>query len=558
MLGVCLCLATGDRPRTSAAPITPGHRGQVQAALVSLLAGGDLQTGFPVAQPLLTEVRRLYALRGMQAVWLDDGCRPGAAMRAALGLIGRAADDGLVPEHYAAAEIAVRAAALSAVPCASPEPAARLDAAVSAALLRYMRHLHLGRVDPRALDFRVTSPPDDHDLAAMLHEAVAAGRVREMVAALAPVVPPYARLREALRSYRALAARPDLLPWRTDAAAIRPGDNARDLPALAGWLAALGDLPAADRSAVRPDVYEGVLADAVARFQRRHGLAADGVIGRDTRAALATPLDRRVRQIELALERLRWLPHPASRLVVVNIPMFRLVAIDVPCPTPSAECATPPRPVLESGVVVGKALNTRTPVFDAWMTHVIFRPYWNVPRSILRNELLPQIRRTPAYLARNDLEIVRGQTDEAVPVPATPENLEALAAGALRLRQRPGPGNSLGLIKFVFPNAADVYLHDTPARSLFERARRDFSHGCVRVERPLDLAEWLLGDDPAWTRERIEGAMQGAPSRRADLRAPVQVLLFYLTALASPDGTVQFADDIYKHDARLEHALAAR
>jgi murein L,D-transpeptidase YcbB/YkuD len=363
-------------------------------------------------------------------------------------------------------------------------------------------------------------------------------------------------LRDALRSYRALAARPDLQPWRTDAAAIRPGDEARDLPALAGWLAALGDLPAVDLGAVRPDVYEGALVDAIARFQRRHGLTADAVIGRNTRAALAMPLDRRVRQIELALERLRWLPHPASRVVVVNIPMFRLWAIDVPCPTPSAECATPPQPVLESGVVVGKALDTRTPVFDAWMTHVIFRPYWNVPRSILRNELLPQIRRNPAYLARNDLEIVRGESDEAVPVPPTPENFDALAAGALRLRQRPGPGNSLGLIKFVFPNAADVYLHDTPARSLFERPRRDFSHGCVRVERPLDLAEWVLGGDPAWTRLAIEAAMQGAPSRRVDLPAPIQVLLFYLTAIVTADGAMLFADDIYTHDARLARALA--
>jgi murein L,D-transpeptidase YcbB/YkuD len=523
---------------------------QVEPAIAALLDRGDLAPLPAVSTPHVAEVRRLYGASRAQAVWIDRDCRPTAAARDALALLRDAADEGLDPRQYAADELGRRAAALAPAGCAAGESAARFDVALSAAMLRSMRHGHLGRVDPRALHFRVTVPPDDHDFAALLQDAVTAGRLRETIAELAPALPQYARLREMLRRYRVLAADDALAPWRAEAPVVRPGDRSAGLESLATWLAASGDLLASELDAAAGSgVYEGALVAAVTRFQQRHGLLADGIVGRATQAALATPLADRVRQIEWSLERLRWLPHPAGRLVVVNIPMFRLWAID--------GTSSPPVVAFESDVVVGRALNTQTPVFDAWMTHVIFQPYWNVPRSIVRNELLPRIRRDPSYLAAQRLEIVRGQTDAAVPVTPTAEHLDALAAGVLRLRQRPGLDNALGLVKFVFPNAADVYLHDTPARSLFDRARRDFSHGCVRVARPLDLAEWALAGTPGLTRERIAEAMHGPPSRRVDLAAPVQVLLFYLTALVAPDGRMHFAEDIYGHDARLARALAA-
>jgi murein L,D-transpeptidase YcbB/YkuD len=215
-------------------------------------------------------------------------------------------------------------------------------------------------------------------------------------------------------------------------------------------------------------------------------------------------------------------------------------------------------PPQDMGVIVGRALKTQTPVLVEEMRHVVFRPYWNVPRSILRNEILPKVARDASYLARHDMDIVRGAGDDAQPVAATPQNIELLRQGALRLRQRPGPHNSLGLVKFAFPNNENVYMHGTPAPELFARTRRDFSHGCIRLEDPVSMAAWVLGDQPSWTRERIVSAMSGARPVRVDLATPIQVVLFYTTAAVGPgDGTVRFADDIYRHDARLEAALQA-
>jgi murein L,D-transpeptidase YcbB/YkuD len=257
-----------------------------------------------------------------------------------------------------------------------------------------------------------------------------------------------------------------------------------------------------------------------------------------------------VRQIELALERLRWLPDfDDRRLIAMNIPMFRLWAWD----------STPPNdaPALSMRVIVGRALSTETPMFDEEMREVVFRPYWNVPRSILRGEILPLIDRDPAYLSRQNMEIVRGDSDEAVPVEATAANLELLRKGALRVRQRPGSNNALGLIKFDFPNAESVYMHGTPAQALFSQNRRDFSHGCVRVEDPVALAAWALKEQPEWTRDRIAAAMAGTRSFRVRLPKPVQMILYYTTAVVMPeDATIHFADDIYRHDIRLDRALA--
>jgi len=294
-----------------------------------------------------------------------------------------------------------------------------------------------------------------------------------------------------------------------------------------------------------------VLVGGIKHFQHRHGLETDGVLGARTQAALRVPLAWRVRQIEFALERLRWLPRLGDRrLVVLNIPMFRIWAWDaIP---PGAE------PVLGMNAIVGRALKTETPVFMEEMREVVFRPYWNVPPSILRKETLPLIARDPGYLSRENMEVVRGQGDDARPVEATPENVALLRQGALRLRQRPGPSNALGLIKFVFPNEENVYMHGTPAKTLFARSRRDFSHGCVRVEDPVALAEWALKDRPEWSRERILAAMEGPQSLRVRLARPIQVILFYTTAAVMPeDGTIRFAEDIYGHDQRLDRALSS-
>ena len=262
-------------------------------------------------------------------------------------------------------------------------------------------------------------------------------------------------------------------------------------------------------------------------------------------------MSQRVRQLELALERLRWLPELDTRpFVAINIPMFRLWAWDLGAAGGNS---------ISMGVVVGRALNTQTPVLSEDMHHLVFRPYWNLPRSIVRDEVLPAMARDPDYLRRHDMELVRGGDDDARPVAGNDDNLAALRQGSVRVRQRPGPKNSLGRVKFIFPNDANVYLHDTPATQLFGRARRDFSHGCVRVEDPVGLAQWVLRNQPGWTRERIEAAMAGTAPLQFDLAAPLPVILFYITAMADPaDQTIHFADDIYGHDAKLTRELASR
>jgi murein L,D-transpeptidase YcbB/YkuD len=207
-------------------------------------------------------------------------------------------------------------------------------------------------------------------------------------------------------------------------------------------------------------------------------------------------------------------------------------------------------------VIVGRSLNRQTPVFVEQMHYIVFRPYWNVPSSIVRGEILPAIARDPAYLERHDMEIVSGQSDNAAFVPPTTENLALLRQGRLRVRQRPGPRNSLGTVKFVFPNDANVYLHSTPAPQLFSQSRRDFSHGCVRVEDPVALAEWALKGENGWTRDRIIAAMDGLRPLQVNLTRPIQVILFYVTAAVMPDdGSIHFAQEIYGHDAKLDRAL---
>ena len=270
------------------------------------------------------------------------------------------------------------------------------------------------------------------------------------------------------------------------------------------------------------------------------------MLGRETFRALNRSPESLVRQIELTLERLRWLPDlTGQEVIAVDIPAFFMWAID-------AER----KPVVSMRVVVGKAAGHGTPVFLARMATVTFRPYWNVPPSIARKEIIPRIRKDSGYLSREDMEIVASSEESAPPLPATEENLDLVARGALRVRQRPGPRNALGGVAFSFPNENDIFMHDTPARELFARSRRDFSHGCIRLEDPLALARWLLRDQPEWTSERMDEAMSRPGPTAVRLTKPLPVVIFYATVFVDRDGRAHFFEDIYGHDDRLAKALA--
>jgi len=240
-----------------------------------------------------------------------------------------------------------------------------------------------------------------------------------------------------------------------------------------------------------------------------------------------------------------------ERLIAINIPMFRLWAWNAN--------ASRQAPALDMAVIVGRAARSETPIIDQPLRSVVFRPFWNVPRSILRDEILATLARDPAYLDRENMEIVDGQGDDAVPISLDDASLARLRDGSLRVRQRPGPKNALGLVKLIFPNVDDIYMHGTPAQTLFARSRRDFSHGCVRVEQPAILAEWALRDIPGWTSQHIAEAMNGQRPVDVRLPKPIRVILFYTTAaVMSADGTVHFAEDIYGRDPALDAALAKR
>lgn len=429
---------------------------------------------------------------------------------------------------------------------ASSEEAAQFEVAMSLALMRYVSHLATGRVNPRSADFALDVAPKRLDLPALVQRLARESGPCEAIAELEPKLPLYRNLKAALPRYRGLIEN-----YEASALALppklSPGDRHKEVQALRKRLVSLGFLPK-EAFAQDPEVYTGDLVEAVERFQGRHGLASDGVIGKGTLEALNVPPAARLRQIRLGLERLRWLPEQFDGpFILVNIPSFHLYGYG----------EDHERPDVSMNVVVGQSSGGHnTPVFHSDMTYVVFRPYWNLPRAITVKEMLPGILRDPSYLARHNLEMVPSFGNGSQVYEPSLESLEMLSAGSLKLRQRPGPKNALGLVKFAFPNNDNIYLHSTPSVNLFQRARRDFSHGCIRVQDPVGLAEFVLKrQDEAWSPERIEEAMNGAQSRTVMLKQPLPVYIYYSTVLAEPDGTVEFFEDIYGLDRVLEQLL---
>ena len=498
-------------------------------------------------------------------LWFDGG-RPTPQAHEAVELLQGAASHGLEPQDYGAARLQQQLAqAVQAAPLA-PDTIAPLEQALTQGMERYLSDLYRGRVDPRRIHENYSVAwPRDFDAAAALQGALSGGRLTASARELWPSLPVYERFREALARYRALGDHPawkEALPPLPGSGPGRVGKLEPGMPyegtaLLAQRLAALGDLPQppAPQPPAEPTAppaslhyYESPLVNAVQAFQQRHGIAADGVIGRGTWAALQVTPAQRARQIELTLERMRWTPlMQGPRMVVINIPEFVLRAYEVIAGQIVVR--------EEMKVIVGKVLDTRTPLFDEDMRYIEFAPYWNVPPSIARDETVPRLRRDPGYWGREGFEFVWGSGEVQTALSAA--GLDATLAGRARIRQRPGPKNALGDIKFVFPNSSNIYLHHTPSVSLFERERRDFSHGCIRVEKPVELAKFVLKDMPEWTEARILEAMGKEESFTLKLTEPVPVLITYGTTLVR-DGRIFFFDDIYGHDRLLDAALRAR
>jgi len=492
-------------------------------------------------------IERVYTLANPGPVWFGaEG--PRAATGVALQALRDAGERGLVPEDYDADALERQVEALRSG-SREPDAVARADRALTVAVLRFLSDLRSGRVPAQEVEPNYRGQPQSAGFAAQLREAVARDRLADLIEAAEPTYPSYARLKRLLAQYRRLAALPPIAlpPLPSPRSKFVAGDRYPDVEALQAQLVRLGDL-AADSPLPDDNTYAHGLAEGVRRFQERHGLQPDAVLGKDTVAALNVPLATRIAQITLSLERLRWLPQPSpGPLIGINIPSFQLWAF--------ADASAPEPPTLSMPVVVGRAMRTETPVFLGEMRFVEFSPYWNVPPSILRNELLPRLEADPTYAGREDMEVVSARRDGRAYAAVDGASIAALRSGEARLRQRPGAGNALGGVKFVLPNTMDIYLHATPARELFARTRRDFSHGCIRVREPQALARFVLRDQPEWTPEAIEAAMQSGVNRIVPVARPIPVIVFYTTAIVDRDGRARFLADIYGHDRRLLEAL---
>ena len=346
------------------------------------------------------------------------------------------------------------------------------------------------------------------------------------LSAYEPLHPQYQRLRRALASLRALEGSPwPELTMPSGRRRIDPGDSTDLLDPIRERLRLLGDHPAAESVPTNRLLYDSALVASVQRFQTRHGLNADGIIGADVLRALNITPAVRVRTLLTNMERLRWLPErqPANALIV-NIPSFRLLVFD------------DDHEVMSMPVVVGEHA-TKTVIFTSNLTTVVLSPTWTVPSSIVRMEMLPKMRRDPSYLQRNHMEIIGG------------------TASLPTIRQRPGAQNALGRVKFVFPNGFSIFMHDTPAKELFAREQRAFSHGCIRVSQPRELAEFLLRDDSNWPPERIAEGMLSERETPIRLTTPRPVWIVYFTAWVDDSGVLNLRDDVYGHDARLAQEL---
>jgi murein L,D-transpeptidase YcbB/YkuD len=488
------------------------------------------------------ELEALYEPGGYGLLWFENG-KPSSQAREAVEALLGSDTHGLDPTDYDAARLAELMESIGRELDPDGSEFALVDAALSVGFLRYLSDLHVGRVNPENLSFGFNVEDKKLDLAAVVSLAIAENKIRDLTARVEPGFPQYDRMQEVLANYRALAGRD--LPGIPVTGTVHPGDEYAGTEELLTLLVALGDLPPG--TAPAGSTYDGDLVGGVERFQARHGLAVDGAIGDATFAALNTPMVDRVHQIELALERLRWLPDVLDEpLAVVNVPAFELWALD---PTHPED-----RIALEMRVVVGKAVSKQTPAFRGDMRYIVMSPYWNVPYSIAVNEILPALKKDPGYLDSHNMEIVREFSWDAMPLPVTADNINAIRSGRLNIRQRPGGRNSLGPAKFIFPNSESIYFHGTPAQQLFARTRRDFSHGCIRLEDPLAMADWVLRDQGEWTTERIDEAMHAGSPSRANLTRPLPVIIFYTTVMAD-EAQPYFYTDIYGHDRALDAAL---
>jgi murein L,D-transpeptidase YcbB/YkuD len=543
---ICLAATAMMGPTAARQNTQPESSPQVQDTLRGIVESAhDPDLRWPDFPLYRDEARKFYGATGYSLAWIRGG-QPTPQAIALIDRLQGAGQKGLNAEDYDGPRWAERLDRLRQSP--SDSDLARFDLALTISVGRYAAALHLGRVNPISIGLQIDVRSEKHDLSRFLRtRLVSADNPAAALQDLEPNFAGYRRAMDTLHRYMELAGQDDGEKLPVTRKPVDPGQSYPMLPRLVRLLRLLGDLPANTEVRAGSDVYAGFLVEAVKRFQDRHGLEPDGRLGTETVNQLNTPLSFRVRQLQLTLERWRWFPHSFSQPpVVVNLPEFRLRATNEQT-----------KVVLSMNVIVGKAYGHKSPVFQKEMRYVVFRPYWDVPPTIQRAEMVPSITKDRNYVARKSLEVVTPGGQVVTDGPISDEVLQQLRAGKLRIRQKPGPSNSLGLVKLIFPNEDNVYLHGTNVPELFSRFRRDLSHGCIRVEKPADLAAWALRHNPGWDLERVEAAMNGSEDNvRVNLAAPLPVLIVYGTVAVDESNRVHFLQDIYGYDIELERALA--
>ena len=487
---------------------------------VDSLALARFFASYPGYRPDSASVMDFYRRRGMQFAWIvRDSLTASAEAFVALAGVAGTGDSGEDETGPSLGELYDLGFAEGGAVAVCDSCAADIELRLTAEFFRFADRRYGGYLSRDLRELNWFIPRGKKDVSRLL-DSLAVGTMD--LSAYEPIHPQYQLLKAAVRSHRELADVPwPALELPAGVRKLEAGDSARGIGSIRERLHLLGDLTEDDTS----DRFDSTLVLAVERFQERHGLEPDGVVGPDFLGALNVPPARRLRTMLVNMERLRWVPERQSPdLLLVNIPEFRLHVYE------------DGREVLGMDVVVGTAA-TRTVIFSDTLTQLVFSPTWTVPASITRNEILPAIARDPGYLRKHDMEVVGGSASSPV------------------IRQRPGPGNALGRVKFLFPNSYSIYMHDTPSQGAFAREQRAFSHGCIRLAHPRELAEYLLQGDPEWTPERIGEAMEGGRETTVTLKGARPVSLVYFTAWVDDEGRLNFRDDVYGHDGRLASEL---